>query len=834
MHFGNSIISYEQKEDIIQKVDKNVKVSPLKCDKKVSDSKSSFFRQIEITKKKSFGTESVFITNIYAYNIFLGKPNRTDKLNNLYACLSCLFAIWTKNSTFNLIKDLPWLHHTELLKTTDNVNILEKNVLSFSKTELRDIVKFANRFINILSNLMCVEPFSVLSNETIVLQSLYELKFMILSQESIAEKYKHFTVLEILVVINALQSFIITNCEDDVPLYKISPSEAKRVIFGYTINLNNLNEMESFLDKINDLGLETQQYCSIEDTLLVRLVINGNGENNTSKMSKEIGQTIITLKKQENMTIKEMISKAKSVSDIVKVNFYLENILYTIVKIINYKMKLHFQKFHAFNHQLIEDINDLVTKLEDSKMFPDEFLNYFYTLRELIPLSENPSEVSSKISTIYEKKFEKLIVQNLDPNYKVFQFVNDLFKYENNFMCSNDVFTFLRSTLSRHFTPYDMVTVDIKKIRSSVNQNENIKNGCRFIDTIYAVCIKIAINLKKYADLNENNDYKTAEILDSDEKYEMMKKYFLLATHKKTIKDDNFLKTAYNTAIILVNTSRSATVVFLENYQRPVYLIMTELNDYSIKYCSALHDRKGYMLYNNFDLDVVDKTEDVITESLNISPEELNQPLNYDHLDLRFLFTNYIKDSDVIKKYKDVIKFYWKGSARSLEEIYIYAQSTITLNPQFLYEFYDFFFKFYIAAFYFEIIQFYNDKKKPDATCASEYDLCVNNFSQDSFPDTMKPFIERLKEAARIPTYDYSDLRTYKVSFISRFQTEINNYFIFTPNSKINNSSSPSNNHKNCINNIHSINADLSKTVVKVLENYMFLHANYIGNLVVK
>lgn len=217
--------------------------------------------------------------------------------------------------------------------------------------------------------------------------------------------------------------------------------------------------------------------------------------------------------------------------------------------------------------------------------------------------------------------------------------------------------------------------------------------------------------------------------------------------------DDDFRDTLYNTAITLTNLKCSEMgVKYLDSYLRPVYLIMAELNHYGFIYHNAIPDRKSFMLFDNVDSKTAINVEDIktgVSDLLNINTGLVGDIQSDVCVSLYFMYTNFLKESDVFNKFKNKITFYWKGGVTSLEEVYTHATSSITLSPHTLFRFYEFLLKFYCVAFYHEINQFYIDLKAVNKSRIVKFEQCLDEFSKIYLPEKMKPLVENLINDAK-------------------------------------------------------------------------------------
>lgn len=822
IQFGNSNLSEEDIKEIKETISSLINVLPIRNYGNKGKSLNPYFREVFITNDRGSTYNSVFSVKIYTYNLTDSKKQPTMyKLNCFNICMNCNFAIWIKHFLYNSFKHLPWFNRNEILNNKSTNKFL-KPIEYIETSRFKYLDDLIDRFISILLTLINLDPLIVLSNETTVLQTLFILKIKIyyitlLNENNNTELNNGDTVIrESFFVINTLQSFIILNCGEEMSLSK-EPTKDKQVLFGYTINFKYLtNLIAPFLKAVRYFNLETQRYnCSAEQMLLLNL------QKSETDLSYEIKNVMIATDDETINHMIDFITRVQKSHDAVEMYRDLNSILNAIIKIIHRKIKMFLLgKDNKITNDTILCFQHLKNKFKPEK-FPKDLLNYFGRFAVELRPDTYPSSVIEIIETTYYEKFRKVKLSESSPNSHLSKFIDEIVEYEEDFACFNQFFEFLKSKIDRQLIPFS-IGAGKRIVQPSNNVQQNFIVRCNFIEIMYTACLRLAFDIHDAGNLYLRSRFNILSMVCMH--FDRLKKYFLKTTEGH-INDKNILRISYNAAIILVNLNCSEMGLHVDNYERPVYFIMTELNDFGLKYCNT--DGRGYMLYNNIDFNVVDNSDLIknnISKLLGVSVKTLDVLPNHEHFSLKHLYTNFISKSIVIKKYNSVIKFRWKGETKTIEEIYIHATSLITLNPQFLYEFYNVFFLFYIAAFYYEIEKFFNDlitNKKGDKNV---FDESVDSFSEIYFPTKFQKFIKKIKNVALSLKIDKSQ---NKNTFSKSLDDEtIKSYFLIEPKTNIFDTNmlswlKPAN---KIAYNINSINNELSEIVKKVSTLYSSLH----------
>lgn len=838
VHFGRTKISDEKKNEIGNNIKKSVTVLPcnVRWIAKFRKHNNPYIRTIRIKIEKNNSSPSMpsLFVSIYTHEFSPGKKEKSSiSLQIFYICVNCKLSIWLKNWLFSKIKDLPLsLSQQPDLANYKRENDSDVSVREILINELNSLVIFINRFINILSTLINVEPLTNLSYETIVLRSLYELKFKIhyfasLETPTIAEEVKIDIIFrENLIVMNHLQSFVVTNCYEEVLISEDNVIDNERPI-GYTINLKNLDEMDSFLNYINYFDLESQLYsCSVEQILLFRFLKNTVGTHESRIIADAILNSKVTLMDNEKQSIKELLTELQKPHGIAEVYIYLKSVSNVIIVILNSKVESMLSKYeNTLNDSVVLYFDDLKNKIKIHN-FPDVLLVYFDRLVNLLKTEVVISRVLQFMNDYYQTIIQRVELSPPESDFSLSLFIEEITKYENDFECVKTFLPSVQNTFERHYVPFGVEALKRKNTQSASNTNE-----CCLIKTMYAICLKIIFSLKN--DIRPRTDQSSHgnDIRDSSVIFETLKRYFLWVEYSN-VQDKTILKIATNASIILVNINYSEIRMYKDNYRRTTYLIMTELSDYGFKYCGTMSDFQNYTLLNSVDLKNIadnDVLSTRISESLNIPIEKLNTLPDHTHLNLQYFYANFIEKSKVFNKYNDIVKFYWKGRKKSIKRIYLQATSSLPLNPQFLYAFYDIFFKFYIGSFVYEIKKFYNFKRLQKIENVDAFNQRLRSFVECYFPDTMKPFIVYLKKSASYPILsEYIKPEYLHKNFVNSIKNGLTELLIVLE-SKTKISPYTEYPEVKIFKDMFAINNELGTIVKTVFENYSVLIKNKVN-----
>lgn len=222
-------------------------------------------------------TSMVFIKN-KEYEIYLYQPEdddvRTFDENNLvklYICINCEFADWTRNELFKLIEHLPLLYQSGFI--VKHYDIFINYFPQIAEKRCLDIINFIQRFINILMKYVGMYLKTAdTSMDTSFLRTLILLLFKIKYIQKIVEderKIDHSDKLIIhmtLKILNSIQKFTILNC-------KLSFNYDNKQFFGFFVSDSSEKNIDTFLDDISSLDLESEASCRAKQMTLEDFIL---------------------------------------------------------------------------------------------------------------------------------------------------------------------------------------------------------------------------------------------------------------------------------------------------------------------------------------------------------------------------------------------------------------------------------------------------------------------------------------------------------------------------------------------------------------------------------
>lgn len=824
INFGGSEDLENQRQTQKEIIQNCVQVLPVKNYGIDGKSLNPYFREISIKSKNNrflgvFG----FKMHIYIYGVSPSKEtNVMYKLNCFYIYVNCKVALWLKNSIFNFIMNVLGFHQTK----NEQTKIIKKSFEEIKSTKSwKSFDKYIKRFTSILFTLIYyVDSLAVLSNETKVLQSIYSLQFKIYYFEltykntDIKPNDNSLMIRENVIIMNELQGFLLTNYQEEMLFSSEGINDPKQP-FGYTINVDRLNSIDSFFNHIKHFNLESHSTCLVDQMLLEGFVMYTGKVLKLINISNAILDTKVALNGKDYTSIKEIISRlVENFYDIVDVYLYQKSVLYVFVKILHIKTKLKLlthEKPDTDDQYYYGSLKERI----NPESFPAVLVNYINSTTNLLKLKVWTGDVVECLSAYFKEELDSVQLSTMASELDLAEFMNELLMHKSDLACFNNIFTILQKTFDKLYEPFDTEAYRRKDIKLMTSQ-------CGFVDDMYLICFEISISLKNAGNLNNYQYVKANHIQNSCANFNNLKRYFLLAI-KSNIENSSVLKIAFDAVIILVNLKCSAEEPhYIDNYERLVYFIMTQLTDYGLKYCNALPyhlERPYFMMYNNMNLNDVGQSDLIkyrIYQSLGISVDEEEIELEQNHFDLHYLYTRFIEKSNVVAKYIDVIKFYWKGEKKNIRQIY--ANFSIILNSQFLYEFYDIMFKLYIAAIYFEINQYYDCVETMTYFDFNVYNNVLQNFSENYFPERMRPFVKKMKSFAKYPSISFLKPSFHK-NWLNQFcGNDINEWLIVI---EYNNKPSIYNiNSIDIINNMTNINNELSEKAPEILLNYSLVY----------
>ncbi|VVC25710.1 Hypothetical protein CINCED_3A011258 [Cinara cedri] len=672
-----------------------------------------------------------------------------DKRYAFHNVISCVFGEWTINQLYYFVRTFPLTYQSSFLNT--NFDNFFNKYFEYFVHKLNKIKKNIQKFIDILHNFIRINPISANYYDNAVLKSLISLEikiyFMTLKNgEQLSEFQRTDTVViqEILVEMNSIQRFLSVYCDIITSPFD---NEIDPLFYNYLTIVKNKKTTDDLINIINaqpsffglNLGLDG---CTVNKMFLENIVSMSSMED---VISFDIANTLLKITSTKYILIKDIWAQIRPSYDIEKIFWYLDSVITAIVKLIFHKIlnlfleinsrlspsnidlikqlntKIFYYKFVSmlnlptllvkgfellrefvenFNHNTLIQMKEFYDKMDDIKLFPtitvnkdededdDEF--YFFKFDEEV-----------KVSTVTTPKFSDF--ENNPNSYLMYL----LTKLENNF---DDLMCFHRS---HKCLKNDQVTFDFQNNKSKellqYNTNNSSPNDCSFVFDIYINCYGIIVKLNKGFNTGPN-DKNNKYFKQAWDTIDDLKNYIIYMMISRNVKENNLFETAQNILIVLVNQNRDSTN---ENFlTRMVNFIMSELNNYAIKYCTL--PRFSFFLFNNVNF-IQYKEDGFYQYSAGLHSSDSNtgnyvNPLLYCY-DVQLLYKNLYDESKVLPPlfctHQFHIKFNWKGRRLTMPFVYNDIIS-LFISPHYLGNFYDLVFKFYFSIFFNEFKQIYD------------------------------------------------------------------------------------------------------------------------------
>lgn len=792
LQHGTAYLSSEDAIKVTDALSAYVTVEPTKY---VTNDNYNDFHQKLVIKNPDKGDSYNFQKNIYAYdNTHKTRTELSNSFNMLYTFFNCETGRWIKNRIYLLLTDVPLLTSFEHITTNNNVFINGFN----ENDKFKEFVNYIDKFLSKLRVFINVESLKVSSNETTILHVLYQLKFKIRYFNSLREKNtsKHtddIVIREFFDIINKIHNYMLTNCPfEDLPTLPLN-TESKTKMYGYSIDvmtdtLQNINEMmedTSFLDFKSDI-------CTV-DQMLLRNIVYYEGNDTTMQCitnSIRSAKTILSGETQR-ITIKNIYERIEQTYDVETIFFYQKSILNVIIVIVHSLLDSFFLKP---KNEVITSVSDVQKKLKNNvAKFPTALIDYFNFLRTALETSLSLDQTLAHLKHDYADSFDSIKLANFHPNCSFNEFMSAIIKMDNDMECFNEHFKLLREEYGRDYMPFIVDSSVRKYVRPTsvpdIDKRYHYNSKmCVYINIMYSRCAKVVDSLSEYKENISNYLTNKTAILFTCNEFESIKQYFFRII-KSHVTDHNVLKIAYNAFILMVNVKCVQEENYIENVERTLYFLMTELNDFGLNYCHSRPESPGFLIHQNVNVhDIKDSPKLKITLAylLKTTIEMLEEEIpifEYEHYDLNFMYKTYVEKSQVVPKYEKFIKFYWKGEVISFHDMCQYAVSNIALNYRFLYVFYDIYFNIFIAAFFWEIDVFsriFNKSLCVNYLSYKNHILYVETlelFSNNFFPKSLRSFIKKIK----IFAYDLleEDLNAECVMLKSdRIKKQFNDHFI--------------------------------------------------------
>lgn len=708
--------------------------------------------------------------NISPYDIVLnGHPIQLSNLDKTYAFyifINCKISLWHIQRISSFIDATPLFFQYKFQNYDHYDKLYKVKFANDLNSLINDVKTIVVQFISILNDFLDIFVDSSFYMDNSVLKTLVSLKIKIDSMSIInVENPTHFNrsdndIVQILLEeMNALQRCLPMNCEY-IP-YEMKISQ----LFGFWIAVNGeeseIENIISFVANIYDSpdlsSANKLKNCSTEKIFLENL---GNISSD-DYIAKDIGNSIVKITKTETIKIKDLWDLMKKSFNIDVIVWYHDIILTALMKLVYYKANIEGQHTDESIKRITEINKDIS---ESGNNIPEYFVEGFERLKNLERDNTNwRSNLLQYADSIDNIQFSKSELINSVSEASYFEMLlGKILNYFDDIKCAHG---YLKNVLRENDKYFNKpgITSQLLTRKALVYTEEMIESkhdkstkACDLLLNMFKLSFRAHIDI---------NAFEAASLAMSDDKQIKADfkeiKTVCIAIIKYETYNISLIKMAYNIATILENQRYDSQIKEHEllQFKRILNIIMSELNVYSLKYCSR--SPFYYLLFNNINLSTSGNNISLQNSISNLIVNRYNIETDFDidtivrAVDLRYFQINYfyeiyVKNNLIVEYYEDYIKFHWKRQQQSIKNIFSDAME-MTLDPQLIYALYDIYFKFYVGAVYYEmkIVLTENSYENLKAKLNNLNDA-LQFFDSAFFPNELSSFVIDLKELLSI------------------------------------------------------------------------------------
>ncbi|VVC38597.1 Hypothetical protein CINCED_3A012184 [Cinara cedri] len=709
-----------------------------------------------------------------------------QKVVAFYNTICCKFAKWTIDKIYKVVKSSPILYQYQF----QDLAVYRSVYTQLFKVSIRQFFSLdtnIERFISIIFNFFETVTHKWFNIDNTFVKTLMTLQikmyYLSLSSQNDVDKHvNHESDFEILRSIveemNALQRFLSMNCMETTSNEKNTP------FYGYWItatekefmDIDNIEEFLFNIAKSFSLLEMNPNNCFAPKILLHNIVLL---TSNTDQVSNEIVTARIRDAGIDNVQIKtlsEQIIKNYEY-DFEAMFRYQRYVLTAIIKLM-YDRIIRYIENEKLSYKVVSILEEICSKLtvsEHNKNLPPELIDNFQFLCSILV----PDKTDGSTTKLDHKKYlrsldaikvnkNSLTVIELKewtehPRYLEY-FENFMVRMNRNlddFKCFYRYYIYLRDerensyfipSFTRKKTKLEVAKFRIKRYESPTSDEVL----CKFFSIMYSICYQAVLDIGEIIDISASDS--KMQYTKAFDAIGRVGEYFLIIIIRPKHNPD-LLKVAYDIVVIWNNLKNlpekeKVSLDCVYRLGRILNVIMTVLNSYEIKHCSATASQFQLFLFNNINL--VDLGKDMETNTIEDMVEKFVQPPTaasslIDHLtekksndfkkilNVEYLYKKFIiKDvSTIIELYGEYVQFRWNGKKKQINDIFTEAIN-FTLNPHDFYVLYDLYFKFYIGVVVIKIDEVIKEAKNNMVKMKQEFsdiNKFLEYFKPQNFPD---------------------------------------------------------------------------------------------------
>lgn len=654
-------------------------------------------RMLQITSNKVNENTSVVyihdtVCKIYFYDTI--KRGSTEKrfhkntVSKLYTCLNCIFGKWIYHELIELVLRFLPIYH---LKYTKKVNNLFETYYDQVVGILKLILANSRRFEEILSNFLYTNKYDSYF-DTQLLSSLILLDLKIEFIKRLNRQSSHgsddIVVRSLLQVLNSIQSFMNYSCEFSSSNYGV------RQLFGFPKyeNYTDGYNINTFLTAIKALGLESEDRCDNKKTLLLDYV----SEFDLIQWKTELGP----------MTVADAASKVVKCDDPEHFYWYQKNVFDMVMKVLFLKLLAECTLIlpnEKLSEKIVKDFKQIRSEAFDGYTNLSIDLETCFASIDTVETDVLINVINRYLETVNKIDVKRYVEKS---KYTLDVFLAKTSAMFNNFKCFIRRLEFFQNENKKYYLSYKFQPIPLDTnlpTATDGSQSRYTQHMCFIFMHLYYMCVKLKIQVDINSAISNDNEFKTK---DFKKFLELFYSNLLELSSVSSLVFKNFSAVKYSN-IILHNIKTLTGILNKDmcfnnynNLKRLTMSIITELNDYSLKFCPV--PRFNVLFFNNMNFRHFGHTVDV-KNKINANPKLFS----IDHKQRLFDVNHFKKDFvdifiySAFLQYRDVIRISWMGERRYMEEIISFI-----LSPAFslfhLYAIQDVAFKFSFAVILFE------------------------------------------------------------------------------------------------------------------------------------
>lgn len=665
---------------------------------------SRFFHTIKIRDEDRTVEDGICLFNIPDDH---QQVKKNYKIHGFGVFLGCKFANWTINKIYDVFKLSPLFYQHKFRYFEYYDEEYKGHFDAYIDAFATEFDGNMERFVKILSEVLDLIPEDTYFNDSDVLKALKSLRLkvnLVLKKRADGRpersKSDFETVRLLLTDMIELQRFLSINCSE------IPSTRKNSQFYGYWVSIDHgltSKDVRTVME-IVDNKLKTEKApntCTLPNDLLDKMTYSSSDD---AVISSLIDDVTVNVSPTETVPLNRYLETVDRYYDADAVFEYQELVLIAVLKLTATKVK-----------RLVDDDclrNDVAAKIrtvyesmkKNAADLPAYMVDGFRILTTIGSADRVDDDGDRNEGGDRDETLNRVTLKTGLPSLSVPELLAFVETNVDDMACLHRFF----SSVRREHDKFYAAPLTAKRAVPLDGDGDAFRNACGFVQNIYSLGFQAIANLNGYADNKAiRGSYRKyahhAEFIDVAKK--IFEYCFVVIDHSS---DADIRKIALDAAIVIVNMpiTRVRDVQFTD-VLRGFKVIMNETNRYNTTFCTT--DKTNFLIFNNMNFNnfgnrhLIDRS---MAEIFKANGYKIGAGYFRDlrmrgvqFLKLHILNKSWIKSkeiTDVIVKFKDKIKVYWKGSAQNLSEIFDYEEQVV-FNSRHLFALYDMYFMYSAA-----------------------------------------------------------------------------------------------------------------------------------------